>query len=169
MGKKAASTRRSGAGGSAEAKDDASRVPNYGFEQFRNEGPLFWIRQLGGLVLVVLGSVILASAYTEDYWYLPLPPEYGPYCAIALIFLGAVVHEFRPWKVRYINAICQDLFIAAEVAAPSRVLPLIAPVRTMRRPQKLWLLMPLWRVQRLEYIRGLMDQDDKDAARKKAA
>lgn len=72
----------------------------YGFEQYAGEGPMFWIRQLAGLVIVIIGSLILATSYTEDHWYLPFNPEYGAYVSLVVIGLGALVHEFRPWKVR---------------------------------------------------------------------
>jgi hypothetical protein len=98
MGKKSSAARRSGATTSTP-EDDATKLPNYGLEQFRGEGPLFWIRQFAGLLIVVLGALILASAYFEDASWLPVSPEYRPYLALAVIVAGAIVHEFRPWKV----------------------------------------------------------------------
>lgn len=49
--------------------------------------------------MVILGTLVLCTSYTEDYWYLPIDAEYGPYAALAIICFGAVVHELRPWKV----------------------------------------------------------------------
>lgn len=60
---------------------------------------MFYVQQLGGFVLVIIGTLILCSSYTEEYWYLPIDKEYGPYAALAIICLGAVIHELRPWKV----------------------------------------------------------------------
>lgn len=97
MGKKSSAARA----GKAEqsAIDEAAKMDPYGWEQYAGEGPMFWIRQLAGLVIVILGSLILATSYTEDHWYLPFNPDYGAYVSLAVIALGALVHEFRPWKV----------------------------------------------------------------------
>lgn len=51
-------------------------------------------------MLVIIGTLILCSSYTEDYWYLPIDKDWGPYAALGIICVGAIVHELRPWKVR---------------------------------------------------------------------
>lgn len=79
-------------GTNRESPEDSQR---YMFLQ----GPIFYVKQLGGFILVIIGTLILCSSYTEEYWYLPIDKEYGPYAALAIICLGAVVHELRPWKV----------------------------------------------------------------------
>jgi hypothetical protein len=100
MGKKSAATRSSAQTAEQKAVEKAQKLDPYGFEQFAGEGPLFWIRQLAGLFIVILGSLVLASSYTEEHWYLPFDPQYGAYASLALIAVGAIVHEFRPWKAR---------------------------------------------------------------------
>eukprot|EP00892_Ulva_mutabilis_P011083 jgi/Ulvmu1/8347/UM042_0053.1 len=94
MGK--TSKRNNAAAKTSPAEDPT--VPAYGFEQFRGEGIGFYVRQLGGFVLVIIGTLIMCSSYTEDYWFMPLDKEWGPYFALAIICLGAVIHEMRPWK-----------------------------------------------------------------------
>lgn len=100
MGKKSAAA-RSGATDKDAQIEAAKKMDPYGWEQYSGEGPIFWIRQLAGLFIVILGSLILASSYTEEHWYLPFNPEYGAYASLVVIALGAIVHEFRPWKVRF--------------------------------------------------------------------
>jgi hypothetical protein len=98
MGKKSAAARSSAAADPELEK--AKKMDPYGWEQYSGEGPIFWMRQLAGLFIVILGSLILASSYSEEHWYLPIDPKYGAYVSLVTIALGALVHEFRPWKVR---------------------------------------------------------------------
>lgn len=109
MGKKGAAASKAARSGAPKAPaskaksskvKDAEKIDPYSWEQYSGEGPIFWIRQLAGLFIVVIGTLILASSYSEDHWILPINPEYGAYVSLATIALGALVHEFRPWKVR---------------------------------------------------------------------
>jgi hypothetical protein len=107
MGKKSVAT-RSSEPAESKAVEEARKLNPYGLEQFAGEGPLFWIRQLAGLFTVILGSLILATSYSEDHWFLPFNPEYGAYVSLAVIAVGGIVHEFRPWKVRLDTSLARN-------------------------------------------------------------
>lgn len=85
---------------SAASTSAADAKPTYGFKQYAGEGPLFYLRQFGGFGLVVIGALILATSYNEDWQLIKMSPDVASYVSLAVIVLGAIVHELRPWKVR---------------------------------------------------------------------
>jgi preprotein translocase subunit Sec61beta len=77
----------------------ATPPKNSFFSEFAGEGPVFYIRQFAGFAFVILGVVILATSYSEDLQIIPISPTVAVYVSLAAIIVGAILHEFRPWKV----------------------------------------------------------------------
>jgi hypothetical protein len=77
--------------------------PYRGFGQYAGEGPVFFIRQFSGFVLATIGVLIMASGYSEDYRVVPLSPTNTMYLSLAVMLVGLVLHELRPWKVRTVE------------------------------------------------------------------
>ena len=97
----AAASTSARADSNAPSTSAAHAQPTYGFKQFEGEGPIFYLRQFGGFGLVVIGALILASSYNEEWQLIKLSPDVASYVSLAVIVLGAIVHELRPWKVRH--------------------------------------------------------------------
>ena len=93
---------------STQAPEPSAPSTATGFSQFKGEGPLFYIRQFGGFVIAIIGVLILASGYTEDY-ALPIGTTGSCYLSLAFIVAGLVVHECRPWKVRNDSSPSRDV------------------------------------------------------------
>lgn len=86
----------------AQADDSDARYrrqETIGFGQFAGEGPLFYIRQFSGLIICAVGALFLVTSYTETWKILPFRESTSSYVGLAIMAVGAAVHEVRPFKV----------------------------------------------------------------------
>jgi hypothetical protein len=81
-------------------EDRAQQEPTSSEDVEEPQGAMFYIRQFAGFVLVIIGTLVLATSYSEEYRLIPVDKNTAPYVSLGIIALGALVHEFRPWKVR---------------------------------------------------------------------
>eukprot|EP01025_Chloroclados_australasicus_P047473 TRINITY_DN5325_c0_g1_i1.p2 TRINITY_DN5325_c0_g1~~TRINITY_DN5325_c0_g1_i1.p2 ORF type:complete len:155 (-),score=11.58 TRINITY_DN5325_c0_g1_i1:310-774(-) len=97
MGKESKRSKSAASNGVAAPKQK-QQPAQYGFyAPFKDEGPLFFIRQYAGVLIVMLGVFILATSYSEMEW-LPLSPNQSIYASFGIVCVGAIIHELRPWK-----------------------------------------------------------------------